>query len=121
MTLKEEIEKATSAHARWKASLKDAIESGLSLATASSMRSDHECRFGQWLRGSELDPAIRASAHFLEVSRLHAEFHQAAAQVIDLALAGREFEALHSISRGGPFQEVSESLILAMKHWHESL
>ena len=121
MTLKEDIEKATSAHARWKASLKDAIESGLSLATASSMKSDHECRFGRWLLGPELSPAVKASSHYLKVGRLHAEFHQAASQVIDLALSGNEPEAIDSISRGGSFQEISESLILAMKEWHESL
>ena len=121
MALKEEIEKATDAHARWEASLKDAIESELSLATASSMKSDHECRFGKWLLSPDLSPAVKASQHFSKVTQLHSEFHKAASRIIDLAMSGDKPEAMKSISHGGQFQEISGKLIFAMKEWHESI
>ncbi|HJW08647.1 MAG TPA: CZB domain-containing protein [Holophagaceae bacterium] len=117
MIPKLEIERAIGVHAMWKARLRTALESGLSTGSAAFIHRDDTCEFGEWLMGPDLTPADKATGHFETVSRLHAEFHHSAAQLVDLARSGKpqpeDFEAV--------FQEASIRLIAAMEGWHASL
>ena len=51
----------------------------------------------------------------------HADFHHAAAEVLELALAGRRAEAEAAIAADSRFNEVSKKLTLAMMAWKEDL
>jgi hypothetical protein len=120
MISKEELQRAIGVHLLWKARLKAAVESGLSLPAADSLRRDDLCEFGKWLR----DCAVNSgppSDHLQTVDQLHAAFHQAAAIVVDLDLRGDSAAAIAQVAPGGAFQETSARLLAAMKAWHESL
>jgi len=90
MALKEEITKAIGAHGMWKARLRTAIDTGKSDTNVADAGKDNGCGFGQWLYGPTIEAAAKGGADFKEVQKLHAEFHKAAAQVLQLAFAGEE-------------------------------
>ena len=121
MIPKLEIEQAIGAHALWKSRLRTALESGRATASADFISRDDRCDFGEWLQGPELTPADKATEHFQTVSRLHAEFHHIAAQLVDLARGGKKLEASKAEALDMAFLEASTKLIAAMEAWHESL
>ena len=114
-----EIVHAIAAHAKWKFYLRQAIETGTSEWTVAEVRPDNRCDFGTWLRA--LPPEDRDSQNWDEVSRLHAEFHREAAEVLKLALAGRREEAEAAIAQGGRFAKVSTKLTITMTAWQKAL
>jgi hypothetical protein len=58
--------------------------------------------------------------HFEEVVKLHTEFHQAAAEVLELALSGRKKDGEAAIGLGSRFSLVSSKLTMAMSAWKET-
>jgi hypothetical protein len=96
----------------------DAVETGSSEWTVESIRSHDRCQFGKWL--ASLTPAESSSEHCKKVTELHAAFHEAASEVLELALAGRKQEAEASIGLGGRFAVVSSDLTMAMSAWKEA-
>ena len=51
------------------------------------------------------------------MKRLHKSFHQATANVVELALAGRKTEAQRAIAEGGAFTVASRSLLEVLRAW----
>lgn len=121
MVHKEEITKAIGAHGMWKTRLTQAIEAGKMDATSDTVRMDNQCAFGKWLYGASLDAKDKTSPHYEEVRHLHAEFHQAAAQVVELALVGKKREAQQLMSLEGEYTRVSAKLTASMSAWVKSL
>ena len=117
MDTAEALDCAIAAHARWKYRLMEAIETGRSSWHVGDVRADHACDFGKWLLTLPL--SHRLSRHCKEVKRLHAEFHGLAADVLELALAGRKDEAAAAIALGSRFATVSSSLTMAVIAWQE--
>ncbi len=109
------INQAIAAHARWKHFLREATQNHRSEQSVAEIRSDVDCEFGQWL--DALPEADRQSPHWQKVRTLHAEFHLAAARVLELALAGREREAQVELGTTGSFTRVSSELTVAMADW----
>ena len=83
-----QVSAAMDAHNNWKARLVDAIESGKIDGTVDGIRVDDNCLFGHWLYGAELTEEMKSSENYLEVKRVHAEFHHQAARIAELALQG---------------------------------
>lgn len=121
MIAKAEIEKAIGSHALWKGRFKAALEARRPMAPREYIVEDDQCEFGIWLRSPALSAEERASEVVRAIEGLHAKFHRAAAQVIELAESHREFEVGLSVSPGGAFHEASAALLEALKAWHESL
>lgn len=121
MVQKEEITKAIGAHGMWKTRLTQAIESGKMDTSVETVRMDNQCAFGKWLHGTSLDSKDKTSAHYEGVKSLHAKFHQTAAQVVELALAGKKREAQHLMSLEGEYAKVSSKLTASMSAWVKSL
>jgi methyl-accepting chemotaxis protein len=121
MSFKEEITKAIGAHGMWKAHLRSAIETGKTDASITDVGKDNVCAFGQWLYGSHLDSAARSTGEFKEVQKLHAEFHKAAAHVLQLAVQGKKVEADKMMAQDSVFVDVSGRLTSAMMHWQKSV
>lgn len=117
MNITEALDRAIAAHAKWKYRLMDAIETGKSEWRAGDVRTDEKCDFGKWL--STLPLSQRLSTHCKSVRALHAEFHALAAEVLDLAVAGRKEEAAAAIALGSRFAVVSSSLTMAVLAWKE--
>ena len=113
-----EIVHAIAAHAKWKFYLRQAITTGQSEWTVPQVRVDDQCEFGTWLRSRP--PADRLDEHWKTVADRHAEFHRAAAHVLELALAGRRAEAETAIAPASRFAEVSKQLTLAMMAWKDA-
>ena len=115
----DKIVSAIAAHAKWKYYLRQAIETGTSEWTEAEVRPDDRCEFGKWLRA--LPAEDRGSQSWGDVSRLHAEFHKEAAEVLKLALAGRQLEAEAAIAVGGRFAKVTTKLTITMTAWRNAL
>ena len=115
----ERIVHAIAAHAKWKFYLREAIETGKSKWTVAEVQPDDRCEFGTWLLA--LPPGDRDSQHCEEVCRLHAEFHKEAAEVLQLALAGRREEAEAAIAQGSRFAKASTKLTITMTAWRKAV
>jgi chemoreceptor zinc-binding protein len=111
----EALEHAIAAHAKWKWRLRDVINTGKSQWQVGDVRTDRACEFGQWLHA--LPMAQQLAGHYEKVRALHAEFHQVAADVLELALAGRKEEATAAMAFGSRFSAVSSNLTMAVSEW----
>jgi hypothetical protein len=59
--------------------------------------------------------------HYATVKDLHAQFHRAAAEVLAIALAGRQADARAAVAVGSPYSAASASLTNAMMQWRQTL
>jgi Chemoreceptor zinc-binding domain len=117
MNTTEAIDHAIAAHAKWTYRLKDAIDTGKGQWTVGDARTDKACEFGKWLYAQPVTQKL--SGHYEKVRALHAEFHTVAADVLELALAGRKAEATAAIALGSRFSAVSSNLIMALSAWQK--
>jgi len=107
------------AHGQWKKRLQDVIETGQSTFVPEKVKVDNLCDFGKWfhsLSGDDIN-----SENYKEILTLHAAFHQAAAKVLELGLAGKKEEAKAAIDVNSEYATISSSLILAMGRWRNSV
>lgn len=116
-----EIDRAIGAHGMWKLRLKAAIASGRMEAPIEAIRADEDCPFGKWLASPTIAPSTRGTTHYARVRELHAEFHQAAATVAELAVAGRAAEAEQMIAMSGDFSHAASRLTSAMQEWKRAM
>jgi methyl-accepting chemotaxis protein len=116
LTLSEEIQAAIGAHGAWKLRLRTAVDTGTSTFTVSAVGVDNQCDFGKFLH-TKVDPATKNSAQWRKCRDLHAQFHKAAAGVLQLALAGKKEVAKEALGAQGEFTTVSRALSAAMLEW----
>jgi hypothetical protein len=112
------LELAIVFHAKWKYRLMDAINTGRSEWRVGDVRTDNSCDFGKWLLALPLSG--RLDENCKKVRALHSEFHALAANVLELALAGRKEEATAAMALGSRFAAVSSSLTMAVTAWKEA-
>ncbi len=117
MRTTEAFDRAIAAHARWKFELREAIDTGKSSWAVRDVRTDNACEFGKWL--SALPESQRRSEHYTKVRALHVDFHTVAAEVLELALAGRKDEATAAMAFGSRFAVVSSKLTGAVLAWQK--
>ena len=116
-----EIDNAIAAHAKWKVRLKQAIDTGKIDATVGVIRKDDQCDFGKWLKTLKLSATDPNTPHFNSIRGLHAQFHESAARVAELALGGKKQDAEKAMAYGGDFTGVSSKLTSAMLEWKKSI
>ena len=114
-----DIEEAIGAHALWMSELRQAILDARPGVEVGGIRADDQCEFGQWLYGSRLSAADRMTESYQEVCRLHAEFHDLAALLVERAAAGRIVEAYALLY--DEYVTMSGRLALAMRAWQQRL
>jgi len=112
------FDRAIAAHGRWKYRLFQATSTGKSQWTEAEVRADDGCDFGVWLK--QLPISRRLSQRCARIRALHIEFHEIAADVLVLALAGRKDEAKAMMALGSRFSEVSAALTMALSEWAEA-
>ena len=115
MSIDAEIRNAIEIHGQWKARLGMAIHTGRSELTVEMVCQDNKCRLGQWLYS--LDEPIKASFRWKCVQQTHADFHRHAAQVLDLALTGRQAAAKAATSYSSGFAQTSQRLTAELTAW----
>lgn len=115
MNLEDEISKAIGAHGMWKMRLRAAIDSGKADGDPAEVAKDNACAFGQWLHGATITPAMRASADYAQVRKLHADFHKCAAKVLAHVKHGQKTQA--DALMASDYSKISSELTTAMMKW----
>jgi hypothetical protein len=115
MSTKDAITKGIGAHGMWKQRLLDAIKTGQSEWTPSTVSQDNQCEFGKWLYSCSAQE--KSSPHYNNIKDLHAQFHKAAANVLDLALTGKKPEAEKAIGTDSEYMTASSALTKEMRNW----
>jgi len=113
--MRDAIREAIGAHGTWKLRLKTAVLTGRGELSAREARCDDRCAFGRWLHSDQIDDATRQGKPYRVIRRLHAEFHDAAGQVLAATEQG-DSEAAAAILQG-PFTERSDTLKVALTKW----
>lgn len=111
-----QVNAAINAHALWKAHLGTAITLGSAPFRVEDVGRDDRCKLGQWLHGLR---AEKAAPQFEQARALHARFHEEAAKVLDLALAGRADEARARVAPEGEYATTSLQLVEILVRWSE--
>jgi hypothetical protein len=104
---KEEINEIIWAHSQWKSHLRKAIDMQGSHLNAADAGNDKKCAFGKWLQSAE---AHRLENH-AKLLELHRDFHQQAAQILQIALEGHRQMAHEAIALGSPFNKLTAELV----------
>ena len=115
----EQINNAIGAHGSWKLKLRVAMSTGSSEIDPEKACKDDRCPFGRWIHGDTIDSATSQGKPYQVVRRLHAEFHESAANVLRNALSARKVEAEKVFT--GEFTERSEKLVRALTKWKGEL
>lgn len=114
-----DIERAIRAHAVWLAELRRTLADAQRVPEVAAIRADDACEFGRWLYGPQLSDGERERGAYLAVLRLHAEFHELAAHVVELGASGRRLEAYTMLY--GDCVTLSGKLVIAMRAWQTDL
>ena len=103
-------------HVMWKQRLTAFLEgSSTEQLDPSTIRLDDRCALGKWIYGE--GKSMSELSQYEEVRGLHAQFHQYAADVVNLHLAGNTAEARKLLQ--GDYSKLSEKLkhrILGLSH-----
>ena len=119
MDLKDQIKAAIGSHGLWKGRLRSAIDTGKSDVSVADARSDRNCAFGKWLQGLSSEAANCPDCK--STKELHAKFHQAAADVLSLAITGKKQEAVKAIGVDSQFYKLSAELTRALMSWSQTV
>jgi hypothetical protein len=114
-----DLEQAIAAHVHWMTLLRQAVLDAVSGINVDSIAAHNQCEFGKWLHGPGLSADDRLTDDYLEVWRVHAEFHELARRIVELAAAGQMVEANTLLY--GEYITLSGKLVLAMRTWQASL
>jgi len=111
------LQNALQAHSAWRGRLKTATVSGKLDLPVASVKADDQCQFGKWLYGPELPALEKQSDQYRKVKNLHAQFHQEAAKVAQMAVSGQQAAAEKALGLSSDFSKASYALMDAVKSW----
>jgi hypothetical protein len=111
------LKTALAMHSAWTGRLKTAIASGRLDTPIGTIRADDQCQFGKWLHGESLSDEEKCGEHYVAVKHLHAQFHQAASKVAQLAISGQRGDAERAMGQAGEYTRVSADLTAAINRW----
>ncbi len=113
------LDDAIAKHAKWKHYLRQAVTTGQSEWNSATVRRGDQCEFGEWL--ARLPQSERQGEDCRQIVALHTQLHLAAAEVLELALTGRQEEAAKCLAVGGNFTKVSSELVVTITAWKRKL
>lgn len=112
------FEEAVSVHMQWKQKLRAIVDGREAPFEADSASSDCACELGKWIHGE--GAMHKSEPAYQELLQAHANFHQAAADLMAKAQAGDRAGALQSLN-GGEFQIASSRTVLAIGNLRHEL
>jgi methyl-accepting chemotaxis protein len=115
MDIESELRRAIASHGAMKLRLRLAVDTGTSDLTVAAMCRDDRCALGRWLYA--LDATTQDTMRWRCVRAVHAEFHEHAGAVLELALAGRPREARAAMSYSSAFAGTSAKLVAELMAW----
>jgi Chemoreceptor zinc-binding domain len=119
--MKTVLMEALSAHVAWKEKLCEAIDLGIIDPPSARIREDNLCVFGIWLYGPDISDEVKASYHYENTRKVHAEFHKVASEVAMLAEVGEKEKAREMMSLAQPYPIQSYNIRCAILAWLKSL
>jgi hypothetical protein len=108
--MSEFLNKAITAHSAWKGKLRTAIEGG-EVPDAAKTRADNQCDLGKWIHGE--GASHQSLSEYQQLKTDHANFHSAAANVIDLIKKGNKTQASTELDSGA-FARASEKVVASI-------
>lgn len=117
--LVEAIDKATVAHALWKARMIGLLEGEEATFDRKSASDPHACEFGKWLDGNQ----NLSSSHpeYARIRANHEAFHATLGECLEGIAAGRSEVARVSLAVDGKFRNLSGRMVLELLHWRDRL
>ena len=105
--MKEVLQQAITSHSHWKYNLQQAIKTGKSQATVDEAKNAHLCELGKLL-----DSAVgKTLPDYAELTKIHQDFHEEAADILKLALTGKQSEAQTRMKLGSYFGQLTAKLV----------
>jgi len=114
-----EVEGMSMAYSQEKRGFIKAISTQQADVDPEIIKQDDLCQFGKWL--NELPQEDKQSEQFITVKALHADFHKAAGEIMELAASGKRDEALRMIEGSDQFSNITGRLTLALRLWQSKL
>ena len=111
------LKNAIAAHKAWTARLKAAVDSRHLDTPVGTVRADNQCQFGKWLHRADISGTEKQSQHYREAKQLHAQFHEEASKVAQLALAGNKEAAEQALLPGSEYCRISSALTGVLNRW----
>jgi hypothetical protein len=108
---------AMTTHVCCKDCLRQAMETGVCNPPSAVIRSETMCEFGKWLDSSDLEIEITASPHYTNMRKIHADFHTAAADVMELVEIGETQQAQQMMLVGGDYTVHANNLRSEFLSW----
>ncbi len=108
---------AMKTHVCCKDCLRQAMETGVCNPPSTLIRSATMCDFGKWLDCSDLSIEISDSPHYQNIRKIHADFHTAAADVMELVEIGKTDRAKQMMLTGGNYTLHSNQLRTEFLNW----
>jgi Chemoreceptor zinc-binding domain len=110
---------ALSKHVCCKEMLRQAIDTGICEPPSCMIADEQMCEFGQWLYSSDCPDELKASPNYENTRKVHADFHTAAAEIMQLAEIGEKEQARKMIVEGAyPIQ--ANNLRRELLEWGQS-
>lgn len=113
--LEKALRTAIGQHGAWRLKLKTAVTVGRATMTSQEAADHGCCAFGQWLGAPEQQARLGASVQHRVISRLHAEFHECAGQVIAAIERGDTRRAADLLDQD--FTPKSDHLVAGLTKW----
>jgi Chemoreceptor zinc-binding domain len=119
--LKDLLYDAMTTHVCCKACLNQAMETGVCNPPSAVIRDNQMCEFGKWLHSSELSADILSSEHYVNILKIHTDFHTAAAEVMEMVEIGETEQAKKMILDDGHYTIHANKLRNEFLSWVEEL
>ncbi len=114
------LKNAIAAHAAWTARLKAALVSRQLDIPVNTVKADDQCQFGKWLYGKEVSAAEMQGEHYRTTRQLHTQFHEEAAKVAQMAVAGQKEAAEQAMGPTSEYVRISSALTKVLNKWYEA-
>lgn len=107
---------AVKAHSDWKMKLSSYLRNPDQSLRGADVCLDNRCELGKWIHGAGAKYA--GLVEFKQLKDTHAQFHKAAAAIVDKANSGQQMSSQTSLGSGSDFANLSRTVvtnILAVK------
>ena len=117
--IEREIESAIAVHLSWKNKIDATIISACPSVSAEQVRDDHLCAFGKWIYSRDLPVKIGRSIEKFNIERLHSEFHDCAANLIQFVADAKSLENTEYALMLSAYERSSATLVRALSEWRD--
>ncbi len=111
-----DFHQAVVTHQQWRVAFERAIRARGDGFDPEIVRRDDLCTLGQWLHGAGRAAMNNLTAHAM-LTDVHAEFHLAAARVLEMARAERLADAAQGMDPGSQYSRWSATLLAALQRY----